>query len=256
MNTTASRLAGVATGVALLLLASGVTSSVAQPWTRTQDSDLAASAEPTAADPVVTDDAYHLISASWQQLKADTTATTSAICDGCAGQATALHVLYLSHPRSTHLDNTAVAWTQQCQSCSAAALSVQVAVVRGHGSVTANNRALATNAACGECRSSAAAVQLVVASPHAERLSRSALADLRAWVAQQTQQLGSLDNPATSPPAGRALVRPRMATGSVPSTANGAGSTLLPGAMDTLQHLVNSDLGSVTDQAHIDVLAP
>ncbi|MBO0843750.1 MAG: hypothetical protein J2O46_11220, partial [Nocardioides sp.] len=198
--------------------------------------------------------AYHLTSSSSHELKADTTATTSATCDGCSGQATTLHVLYLRHPRTTQLDNNAIAWAQQCQSCSASALSVQVAVVRGGASVTANNRALATNSACAECQSSAAAVQLVVVSPHAERLSRSALADLRAWVADQSAQLAALDPGAAAGPSPNARLAPKTSTQS--SAEGNAGSTLLPGAMDSLQHLVNSDLGSTTDQAHIDVFAP
>ncbi|HET8559769.1 MAG TPA: hypothetical protein VFL69_04565 [Marmoricola sp.] len=254
----ASRSAGVGVAVLLLLLLSSTASSTARPWhwlLRTQHVDLTASAQPTAADPDVVDRVFGVNASPFWRSKADATAMTSATCDKCTGEATTLQVLYVRQAGSTRVDNNAVAWSR-CRSCAASALSVQVVVVRRGVAVEANNRALAVNAVCDECQTSAGAYQLVVVSPDAGRLSRGAMSDLRAWVARQRDLLRSLAPRAstTGPPSGR------RAAGTPPHSSaaaeDRAGGARLPGALPTLEELVNSDLGSVTDEAHADVHAP
>ena len=62
-----------------------------------RDLDLAASANPSAAEPVVADDAFASDAVSRRRtVKSDVTATGSAICDGCDATSTALQVLYVS----------------------------------------------------------------------------------------------------------------------------------------------------------------
>ena len=58
-------------------------------------------------------------------------ATTSADCDGCVGESTALQVVYAPRATQARLDNTAIAWTQACEGCTGTALSVQVVVLPG-----------------------------------------------------------------------------------------------------------------------------
>jgi hypothetical protein len=182
------------------------------------DRDLTATAHPGPADPDVTDVAVHVGTAwQWRVVKADTSATASATCDGCHGSAAALQVLYLRHAPATHVDNAAVAWSQ-CTSCGAQTLSVQLVVLRRGTPLTANNRALATNAACVDCTSTAAAYQLVVVDDQLSRLSPQARADLRAWVDERSASDGHL----------------RTARARLPRTTR------------ALETLVNGDLGSTT----------
>jgi hypothetical protein len=161
-------------------------------------------------------------------VRADTSALTSATCDGCSGHSTTLQVVYARWPREVEVDNAAVAWSS-CSRCRGTALSVQVVVMEGTRTVTANNRALATNAACKDCDTAALAYQLVVVTPHGDRLSHEATQELRDWVAAQERLLsgGSAATP-------RAQAR---------QSTSGA---------DTLERLVNDDLGSRTDSLDVD----
>jgi hypothetical protein len=178
----------------------------------------------------VVDRAFDEGTAFRRDVDADTSATASATCDGCAGRARALQVFYVRRARDTTLDNQAVAWAQ-CESCRAAAVSMQVVVVRGTREVTANNRALALNAACTDCRTSSLAYQLVVVEREGARLSPDAVADLRAWVDRRAADL--LDG------------RP-------------AAASLRPGSpsVQRVEDLVNDELGSVTLVLDVDAGTP
>jgi hypothetical protein len=195
-----------------------------------RDLDLAASANPSAAEPVVADDAFASDAVSRRRtVKSDVTATGSAICDLCDAASTALQVLYVSRAREARLDNTAAAWTQGCKECTATALSVQVVVLWGAPAIVPNNRALAVNADCTSCLVDSAAFQLVVSSRYDERLSRKSLAALREWVANQA---AALRTPAK---AERRAQR-------------GADSALVD-----LEGLVTSDLGATTVSSDVEL---
>ena len=156
---------GVLAAVLVGTAASTSGAPAARPGTVVRDLDLAASANPSAAEPVVADDAFASDAVSRRRaVKSDVTATGSAICDGCDAASTALQVLYVSRVQEARLDNTAAAWTQGCADCTATALSVQVVVLRGAPAIVPNNRALAVNAACTSCRVAGVAFQLVVSS--------------------------------------------------------------------------------------------
>ncbi|MFC7492587.1 MULTISPECIES: hypothetical protein [unclassified Nocardioides] len=189
-----------ATAAALAAVLVGTTASTSAPAAHpdplTRDLDLVASANPSAAQPVVTDQAFADVVSYFRTVKSDVTATGSAACDGCDAASTAVQVLYVSHARQAGLDNTATAWTQACANCTATALSVQVVVLRGVSAVVPNNRALAVTAACGSCRATGVAYQVVVSSRSSGRLSRQAVAALRAWVAEQ---VAALRTPAPAP---------------------------------------------------------
>ena len=162
--------------LAAVLVAAASTSGApaAHPNPGVGDLDLAASANPSAAEPVVADDAFASDAVSRRRTwKSDVTATGSAICDGCDAASTALQVLYVSRAQEARLDNTAAAWTQGCADCTATALSVQVVVLRAVAAIVPNNRALAVNAACTSCRVAGVAFQLVVSSRSNDRLSPS-----------------------------------------------------------------------------------
>jgi hypothetical protein len=228
MNTTTSRLAATVAGALVLVLGSSMMSSLAHDGSRRQGVDLTASAHPSEVTPEVTDRAFD-IRTSWQRsVHADTSALSSAICDGCHGHSATLQVVYARWLRDLEVDNAAVAWSS-CSSCGGTALSVQVVIVQGARKITANNRALATNAACEACETGALAYQLVVATPDGERLSRAAIRELRDWVDTQEQLLR--EGAAATP-----RVQARQST-------SGA---------DTLESLVNDDLGSRTKSIDVD----
>ena len=156
---------GVLAAVLVGTAASTSGAPAARPDPVVRDLDLAASANPSAAEPVVADDAFASDAVSRRRaVKSDVTATGSAICDGCDAASTALQVLYVSRVQEARLDNTAAAWTQGCADCTATALSVQVVVLRGAPAIVPNNRALAVNAACTSCGVAGVAFQLVVSS--------------------------------------------------------------------------------------------
>ncbi len=124
--------------------------------------DLVASAQPTAADPQTTDSQTTALILN-RPSKANTVATASATCDGCAGTATAAaHVRFLPAAGSIRADNVATAWNANCENCSAQAVSIQVVTARTAASVTVTNRALAINATCTRCDSTAVAIQYVL----------------------------------------------------------------------------------------------
>lgn len=230
----------VVTSVVFAVLLVGVAGSTsAHPDRMTRDLDLVASANPSAAKPVVSDEAFADDVSFSRTVKSDVTATGSATCDGCDATSTALQVLYVSHGWRAGLDNTAVAWAQACTDCTATSLSVQVVVLRGVPSIVPNNRAFAVNAACASCRSTGVAYQLVVSSRRAARLSDDALAELRTWVTEQSAALRTQD------PAPTARRGQTKADRRAQRTANSA--------LVTLEDLVTEDLGAVTVAADVDL---
>jgi hypothetical protein len=226
---------------ALLVGAAGSTSApAAHPDPVTRDLDLVASANPSAAEPVVADDAFSDDAVYPRRtVKSDVTATGSATCDGCDATSTALQVLYINRGRQARLDNTAVAWTQACTDCAATALSVQVVVLRSVPSIVPDNRALAVNAACTSCRATGVAYQLVVASRRADRLPYRALADLRAWVAEQAAALRA---PEAAPAS-------RLGRQQADRRARRAATS----ALTALEELVTDNLDAVTVSADVEL---
>lgn len=226
---------------ALLVGAAGSTSApAAHPDPVVRDLDLVASANPTAAEPVVADDAFSDDAVyPGRTVKSDVTATGSATCDGCDATSTALQVLYVNRGRQARLDNTAAAWTQACTDCAATALSVQVVVLRSVPSIVPNNRALAVNAACESCRATGVAFQLVVSSRRARGLSDDALAELRTWVADQAAAL----RVSAPPPTSRLDL----------SKADRRTRRIANSALSTLEGLVTGDLDATTVSADVEV---
>jgi hypothetical protein len=228
-----------AASVVLATVLVGTLASTAAPATHraplTGDLDLVASANPSAAEPVVADDAYADVVSYRRTVDSDVTATGSATCDGCAATSTALQVLYVGHGREARLDNTAVAWTQACAGCTAAALSVQVVVLRGLPAIVPSNRALAVTAACASCGATGVAFQVVVSSWSARRLSADALSSVRAWV---DGQAAALRTPAP-PPSGPAPARRARRTADA--------------ALGVLEQLVTTDLGATPVSADVDL---
>jgi hypothetical protein len=236
MNHTTSRIAATVAAALVLVLGTSYMTSLAQSGYSTGSLDLTASAHPSGVRPDVTDTAFDVDTVWWQPVRADTSALASAVCDGCTAASRTLQVIYAIRPRGVHVDNAAVAWSS-CTECGGTALSVQVVVVRGLHGITANNRALATNAGCTACSTAAKAYQLVVAAPDAGRLSRTALAELRAWVAEEDRLLRAGDTAA-------------------PSAARSTGTTAASTPLSDLATLVNDDLGTTTKRADMDVSSP
>jgi hypothetical protein len=184
--------------------------------------DLAASALTGPNTPEAVDDAWLIARSGRLPSKVDTSASASASCDDCTADSTSVHIVYLDHPIHTTLDNVSIAWSE-CTHCRATAVSVQVIVLRSPQTVIANNRALALNASCTTCVTGAAAFQLVVIGDRRDRLSRSAQAELRTWVASLAAELRNA-----------AVVARKAATGAVTSTTS---------ALDQLEAMVDDALG-------------
>jgi hypothetical protein len=190
--------------------------------------DLTASAHPVSAATRDIDMAFHVDAVRRARTHAAATATASAICRGCSGEAVTVQVLYLYASPVMILDNVAVAWTQKCRSCRVTAVSLQVAVVRGRGSITPNNRALALNASCTRCHAKSGAYQLVVAGKGQGLLPASTIRQLRAWAADRARLLQA------APATRRTMVAQQHALGGV-------------------ARLVNANLGTGTVAAHARV---
>jgi hypothetical protein len=242
MSGTTTRRRAVTAGVlASVLVATAASTSSAHPDHGVPDLDLVASANPSADEPVVTDDAYDDVVSRRRTVSSDVTATGSAICDGCDAASTALMVLYVSRGQEARLDNTAAAWTQACADCIATALSVQVVVLRGARTIVPNNRALAVTAACASCQPSSAAFQVVVSSRRGDRLSRQSLAELRAWVAEQAAVLRT--------PAPTSAPTPRLARKKAERRAQRAAVS----ALVELEDLVSDDLGAKAVSSDVEL---
>jgi hypothetical protein len=202
-------------------------------FTRTVRIDLTSSAHPRGALAPVHAHSFHVDGTFWSNTDAATTATASAVCRGCAGEAVSVQVLYLQRSPRMKLDNVAVAWTQGCDSCTASALSLQVVVVSGPGTLVPSNRALALDAACAQCHATAAAYQLVVAASGRGSLARLSPTALRAvddWAKTQARLLH--DAPAGTV-AQRALERGP--------------------AVSALANIVNRELGTRTTAARLRI---
>ena len=236
---------GVLAAVLVGTAASTSGAPAAHPDPVVRDLDLAASANPSAAEPVVADDAFASDAVSRRRtVKSDVTATGSAICDGCDAASTALQVLYVSRVQEARLDNTAAAWTQGCADCTATALSVQVVVLRGAPAIVPNNRALAVNAACTSCRVAGVAFQLVVSSRYDDRLSRESLAALREWVAKQAAALRTPTTTSETPGPIRRLDRTK---------AERRAQRAADSALVDLEDLVTGDLGATTVSSDVEL---
>jgi hypothetical protein len=249
MSGATTRHRAVTLGVLAAVLVGTAASTSGAPATHpdpvVHDLDLAASANPSAGEPVVADDAFAVDAVSRRRaVKSDVTATGSAICDGCHAASTALQVLYVSHAPEAHLDNTAVAWNQGCKDCTATALSVQVVVLRGTPAIVPNNRAVAVNAACTSCQTAGAAFQVVVSSRHDDRLSSEELAALRAWVAKQSQALLASDASPQAPAPTDRLARQK---------AERRAQRAADSALVDLEQLVTGDLGATTVSSDVEL---
>jgi len=179
----------LATVAGLLVLSGSVSQAAGQPTAGPARLDLTASSHTKSHLIPDTDLAFRAQARAGVVTKADTTATTSATCDNCAGQAVSVHVLYLDRAPAQTLNNVAIAWAQSCTGCKAASVSLQVAVLHNPGSLTANNRALSLTAVCTQCTASAAAYQLVVAGGGQARLTNSTLGELRSWATDRAHLL-------------------------------------------------------------------
>ena len=234
---------GVLAAVLVGTAASTSGAPAARPGTAVRDLDLAASANPSAAEPVVADDAFASDAVSRRRaVKSDVTATGSAICDGCDAASTALQVLYVSRVQEARLDNTAAAWTQGCADCTATALSVQVVVLRGAPAIVPNNRALAVNAACTSCRVAGVAFQLVVSS--GRPTLPDGLAALREWVAKQSAALLTPTTTPDTPGPDRRLDRTK---------AERRAQRAADSALVDLEDLVTGDLGATTVSSDVEL---
>ncbi len=127
-----------------------------------------------------------------------TTATSSATCDGCEADASAVHVVRTIGGGGTSADNVAVAWANSCTSCTASAVAVQVVLVAGSRPIVANNRSLAVNAACVACTSNATAVQFILVGGKRSELSDAAQALLRQLVGELRSEPAAGDSPLRS----------------------------------------------------------
>lgn len=178
----------VLTLVTTTVVAASATTAAGHRTPRRADVDLISSAQPTPESPADVDEASDFSRVQARLAKADASATSSALCDGCTGDATTLQVLYLKHTREGTFDNVATAWSS-CTECGATALSVQVVVLPKAHTVNARNRALATNDTCEGCATAAAAYQLVVVGADEKVLSRESRRQLQELVDQLAAEL-------------------------------------------------------------------
>ena len=167
--------------VASLLVAGAADASSRGTPTPRHQIDLVASAQPSDQRRSDLDSAFSEVTVRGSAVKADTVATTTTSCHGCAGASTALQVVYVPGPASARFDNVATAWTLDCWDCTATALSVQVVVVGSRTRARPSNRAAAVGEACASCLSATAAFQLVVQVEEVGRLPDDVLAEVRAW---------------------------------------------------------------------------
>jgi predicted metal-binding protein len=184
------RVAAYAATLAIGLGAWGVVPALSDDRSHDRDNvDLLASANPAEEGAAVTDEAFDTRArTAARYAKADASAVATATCVGCTGDAVALQVVRMNHPREAAADNVATAWST-CDNCSSTALSVQVVLLKRAGEVRANNRAAAVNAGCADCTADSLAVQLVVQTTTSKPMSKSAVAELEQWVEEQAEQL-------------------------------------------------------------------
>jgi hypothetical protein len=203
--------------------------------------EAAASAIPTAAEPVVAD---HSTSSAHAGRAADTVvaaAVATSDCDGCEGTSTVFQVIHFdANASDASADNSAAAWSS-CTGCTSSAVSVQLLVVRDPARLTVNNRALAVNAECDACTTSAAAIQFVLAGGTKRELT----ARTRDLIAQVEAQLAD---------------RLADAAGAADASSRQAGASSATGLVDEaateLERIIRADLGTSSSagmQRAIDV---
>lgn len=147
--------------------------------------DVASSAIPTAAQPLVTDSARADTVLGPGSGKAVATAVSTSNCAGCSGTAITFQTVSVATGGPAMADNVATAWSS-CASCSSSAVSVQIVTGSSASAVTVNNRSLALNVACASCTTTAVALQFVVIGATQRALSAST----RALIKKIEQQLG------------------------------------------------------------------
>lgn len=147
--------------------------------------DVASSAIPTSAQPLVTDAARADTALYPGSGKAVANAVATSNCDGCSGTATTLQVVSAQDGGAAIADNVATAWSS-CSNCSSSSVSVQIVTGSKASAVAVNNRSLALNVACSSCTTSAIALQFVVIGGSQQELS----AATKALVRQIEQELG------------------------------------------------------------------
>ncbi|MEA5456308.1 hypothetical protein SPF06_16345 [Sinomonas sp. JGH33] len=147
--------------------------------------DVASSAIPTSANPLVTDAARSETGLRPTGGKAVATAVATSECNGCSGTATTLQTVTLDGPAAAVGDNVATAWSS-CVGCSSTAVSVQIITGPRAAPIEANNRSLAANIACADCQSTAVALQFVILGGTRRELSAQA----KAIIQQIEQELG------------------------------------------------------------------
>jgi hypothetical protein len=191
----------VVIAAALLVTSVEYSSRGAYPDPAPRNLDLLASAQATTPKKVTSDAAFdELMTRDWD-IKADAAATTSAGCDACVGESTALQIVYATRAGQARLDNSAIAWTQACGGCTGMALSVQVVVLPEASAVRPDNRALALTAACTGCRAASAAFQVVVVGAGVRRFPQESLAALKSWFDEQAAALRASVAPPSSEPS-------------------------------------------------------
>jgi hypothetical protein len=179
---------------AILVVASlvtGVTGTAGMlTFRKGQDFDLVASANPGVTGSTDTDRTAMFERARGKRVQADAVASSSATCDGCAGTAAAVQVIYVNKAKKGTADNLANAWSS-CSNCRSASVSVQVVVVRPGATLTVQNRAFAVNAACSGCTASAVAIQFVVVTSKHQMFSSKGRQQLEALANELQGQLST-----------------------------------------------------------------
>lgn len=147
--------------------------------------DVASSAQPSPAEPAVSDEVVRIVPRGRVAGKTVATALSSAVCSSCSGSAFTAAVIYGRRGRPVVADNVATAWATGCSDCTASAVSVQIVLQPRAGRVNVANRALAANAACERCSSTAIALQyVVVGAPQPPRDLANWLVELRNSIPQ------------------------------------------------------------------------
>jgi hypothetical protein len=151
--------------------------------------DLLSSAQPVESNAIDADSATAFKRTNKKRVKADASATASAGCPGCTGNATTVQVVYMKRAKNATVDNVATAWSS-CERCTSTSVSVQVIVARPSTTLVPRNRALAVNASCRNCSSTAIAYQVVVLTKNVRSMSREEQHRLQAFVDQLRANAG------------------------------------------------------------------
>jgi hypothetical protein len=209
--------AAVLLGTVLAVGAGGVAASADEWHTPRTSFQAAAVAVPSAAAPTDVAQARHVDRASGHHTVRVTAAANTALdCDGCAGRAVSLQVVYAGRAHAVLTRNAAVVWADHCQGCTGQAVALQVVLTRSADAVRADNRAFAASTECSGCTVSAVALQFVVVDKRADRLDRRTLTAIEQLAASLTTDTTA---PAGSTPSPRTVAGAQRA-----ATAGAAGA--------------------------------